>query len=453
MKPPAPVRTQRSPGVVHLGLGAFHRAHQALVFDRLLQSGDPRWGVLGVAMHNPTLADTLAAQGGRYAVQICSASGAHWVVPSALWQTAVAAREPHTVVDAIAAASTRWVTLTVTEKGYAPPLAQLLVRALARRHACGHAGITLASCDNLSHNGRKLQDLLRTQAQTQTLDQDFMQWLDRDCAFPDSMVDRIVPASTPQVQAAARTTMGEPSAGALSTEAFWEWVIENRFANPNDAQALQAAGVTVVEDVQPFEEAKLRLLNGSHSAIACIGTVSGLMHVSDCMAQPPLRRFIHGLMTLEVGPHLARADWPTYRDALLERFANPQLHHRVHQIASDSTQKIPQRWVPATLARLGAGGEVKHLAFAAAAWMRHARAVDERGQAYELSDPLADRIRTLARRHAGDAVATCAALGALPQVWGDALPRHEVWRSAVVQSLQAIEQRGMLGALAQETFS
>lgn len=450
MNPPA--SSAAPPGVVHLGLGAFHRAHQALVFDQLLRAGDQRWGVFGVAMHNTALADALAAQGGRYAVQIASASRLQWVVPQALQATAVAAREPESVVRAIASPATRWITLTITEKGYATPLAQLLLRALGQRHAAARPGLTIASCDNLADNGHRLRALLLGQAQAQGWPTAFCHWLQEACAFPCSMVDRIVPAATPQLQQAAREAMahrGEPLLvdSALATEAFWEWVIEDRFADPGDASALAAAGVTVVPDVRAFEEAKLRLLNGSHSALACIGTVAGLDHVSDCIVQPAIRRFVHGLMTREVGPHLARSDWPAYRDALLERFANPHLRHRTHQIANDSTQKIPQRWVPAATNRLRAGGSVKRLAFAAAAWMRHARGVDEQGREYPLSDPLADEVRTLARRHAGDADASFDALGRLPAVWGEELPRHAAWRAAVVHALEAIDQRGMLAAL------
>ena len=235
----------------------------------------------GVAMHNTALADALAAQGGRYAVQIASAERLQWVVPQALVATAVAAREPESVIRAIAAPTTRWITLTVTEKGYAAALAQLLLCALAQRHANGLPGLTIASCDNLSDNGGQLQALLQREAHAQGLPAAFTEWLATACAFPNSMVDRIVPAATPQVQQAAREAMvarGEASLteGALTTEAFWEWVIEDRFADPGDAQALANAGVTVVRDIRPFEEAKLRMLNGSHSAMACIGTVAGL---------------------------------------------------------------------------------------------------------------------------------------------------------------------------------
>lgn len=434
-------------GVVHLGLGAFHRAHQALVFDALLQRGDARWGVLGVAMRSTALADNLAAQDGLYAVQIASRAGVHWQVSGALWHTCVAAREPSQVVQAIAAPATRWVTLTVTEKGYGADLAALLVQGLAARHAAGLGGLTLASCDNLAHNGRKLQALCIEAAHAHS--PALAEWIGGRCAFPDSMVDRIVPAATAARLSAATEALGVADEGALGTEAFWEWVIERRFVDAADADALAAAGVTVVDDVGPFEEAKLRLLNGSHTAMACIGAVAGLPVISECIAQPAIHQFIHGLMTQEVGPQLSRPDWASYRDALLVRFANPELRHSVHQIATDSSQKIPQRWQPPVLGALRTGRPVERLAFAAAAWMRYLRGSDDQGHSYTLHDPLAEQLHALALAHADSPVATVQALGSLTTVWGEALPQEAQWLSRISHWLAQINQFGMLSALAQ----
>lgn len=433
------------PGVVHLGLGAFHRAHQALVFDSLLQRGDARWGVLGVAMRSTQLADALAAQQGLYAVQIASHAGVHWQVGGALWHTCVAAREPGRVVEAMAAATTRWVTLTVTEKGYGPALAGLLVQGLAARHAAGLPGLTIASCDNLSHNGRKLQALCVQEAQEGS--PALAQWIGSACAFPNSMVDRIVPAATDKRLAAAAQALGVADQAALGTEAFWEWVIERHFVDPSDGETLAAAGVTVVDDVAPFEEAKLRMLNGSHTAMACMGAVAGLPVISDCIAQPVTRHFVHGLMTHEVGPQLSRPDWPSYRDALLARFANPELQHSVHQIATDSSQKIPQRWPPSVSGALHASHTVERLAFAAAAWMRYLRGSDEQERPYAMNDPMADTLHALALAHASDAAATVQALGTLPAIWGEALPHNTQWLARVSHWLAQINRHGMLAAL------
>lgn len=182
------------PGVVHLGLGAFHRAHQAVIFDSLLRGGDLRCGVQGVAMRAVKLADALAGQDGLYTVRIASAQGRRWQMIGAVLATGVAAREPGRVIAAIAAPGTRWVTLNVTEKGYGAELAELLVKGLAARKAAGLGGLTIASCDNLTDNGRKLRQLcLDAAAQT---DAALASWIASVCAFPNSMVDRIVPAAT-----------------------------------------------------------------------------------------------------------------------------------------------------------------------------------------------------------------------------------------------------------------
>ena len=449
-------------GVVHLGLGAFHRAHQALVFDGLLQSGDARWAVLGVAMRSTALADALAAQDGLYAVQIASSAGAHWQLGGAIFRTCVAAREPATVVQAMAAPATRWVTLTVTEKGYTAELGALLVQGLAARRAAGGSGLTLASCDNLSNNGRRLQALCVEAAQAQDATATppalrtaaaqqpgatLAHWITAHCAFPNSMVDRIVPAATPERLAAAARALGVQDQAALGTEAFWEWVIERRFVDAADGEFLASMGVTVVDDVGPFEEAKLRLLNGSHSAMACIGAVAGLPVIGECAGQPAVRGFIHGLMTHEVGPHLRRPDWLAYRDALMVRWDNPALQHSVHQIATDSSQKIPQRWPPSVLAQMKAGQPYERLAFSAAIWMRYLRGVDEKRQPYPINDPMAQRLQALAVANAGNDAATVQALGTLPEVWGDALAQQPAWLARVNHWLVQINQRGVLAAL------
>lgn len=440
-------RDTASVGVVHLGLGAFHRAHQAMVFDTLLAAGDDRWGICGVAMRSTELADALAGQAGLYAVQVASREGRRWQVVGALLDCCVAAREPERVRDAIAAPATRWITLTVTEKGYTPALGDLLAQGLAARQQAGGDGLTIASCDNLVGNGRQLLALCLEAATRLDASGALAGWISRHCAFPNSMVDRIVPAATPERRAQAQAALGLDDACALGTEGFWEWVIERRFADPSDAALLQGAGVQVVDDVAPFELAKLRMLNGSHTAIACIGAVAGLATVADTVGQPEVARFVRGLMTVEVMPHVTRPEPADYRDALLARFVNPELRHSVHQIATDSSQKIPQRWVPSALAQLEQGGAIEHLAFAAAAWMRYQTGRSDDGQAYGLSDPLADVTQALALQHAGDAAATADALLGVPAIWGEVLPAHALWRSRVAHWLERIQAQGMRPAL------
>ena len=416
-------------GVVHLGLGAFHRAHQAMVFDQLLREGDARWGIHGVGMTQPGLVNKLRAQDGLYAVRIAGATGVEWQVPGALWQTSVATTERQSVLNAIAAQSTRWITITVTEKGYTPALAQLLIDGLRLRHAAGRAGLTIASCDNLQGNGHKLKALIHATANTQ--DASLMQWIDAHCAFPCSMVDRIVPAATAEVAEAAKAVLGLEDDCALSTETFWEWVIEDHFVDPSDAALLAKCGVRVTSQVHSYEEAKLRMLNGSHTAMALMGAITGRAHIADCIGADHIRAFVHQMMSLEVAPHLSRTDWQEYRDALIQRFGNPYLKHSVHQIATDSSQKIPQRWPPTVLAQMAKGQSFERHALAAAIFLRYTLAIDEQGHAYTLNDPEAESLMAIGQNQVADAAGCLKALLDRQDLWGSELPNNTLWAERV----------------------
>ncbi|MBC7380410.1 MAG: mannitol dehydrogenase family protein [Burkholderiaceae bacterium] len=448
---PAYPREGLACGVVHLGLGAFHRAHQAMYFDSLLAAGDTRWGVCGVATRSAALADTLAAQDSLYAVKTAGTGGESWRVVGAILGTCAARREPARVQARIAAESTRWITLTVTEKGYDADLAQLLLEGLRQRRAAGRGGLTIASCDNLSRNGELLKALLLSHCAAPASaggdDAALAQWISRHCRFPNSMVDRIVPAATAQCADEAAQVLGLADRAALFTEQFCEWVLQDDLADPSDAAALAGCGVAVVPDVAPYEEAKLRMLNGSHSAMACIGALMDLATVFDAMAQPDLAAFLQGLMTREVMPHLARPGLPAYRDALLGRFANPAIRHALHQIATDSSRKIPLRWVPSVLAQLRAGAPVDHLAFAAAAWVRYCAGLSDAGAAFTVNDPQAALLVSLAREHAGDAPRAVAALLGLQAIWGAELAAHAGWQACVTHHAQEMAAHGTAAAL------
>ena len=446
---PAYDRTSHTPGVVHLGLGAFHRAHQAMVFDQLLAGGDTRWGIHGVGMTRPDLVNQLRAQDGLYALRIADGQGVRWQVPGALWRTNVAATERDAVVQAIAAPSTRWVTLTVTEKGYTQALGQLLLDGLRRRQQAGLPGITIASCDNLQGNGHKLLALVKAAATGQATD--VLHWLDTHCAFPCSMVDRIVPAATPEVMAAAHDALGLNDHCALSTEGFWEWVIEDRFADPTDAALLQSAGVRVTADVHSYEEAKLRMLNGSHSAMALMGAVTGRPYIASCIGEPHIREFVFRLMSCEVAPHLSRSDWAEYRDALIARFGNPYLKHSVHQIATDSSQKIPQRWPPSVMGQIAQGASFEHHALAAAIFLRYTLGVDEQGQAYTLNDPQAESLMALGAAQRKEPETCVRALLAREDLWGKDLLNNAAWIGRVTHWHQHILRHGVDHAVQQLT--
>ena len=440
---PRYARSDVAAGVVHLGLGAFHRALQAVVFDDLLRKGDMRWGVLAVATRSVQLADTLARQDGLYAVKFAGTEGELWRMIGSILQLSAARREPQRIHAAIANAATRWLTLTVTEKGYDPLLADLLLGGLQQRRAAGLEGLTIASCDNLSHNGDKLKALLIEHCKDDAL----AQWLQARCRFPNSMVDRIVPAGTARCATEAAQVFGVVDRAALFTEKFWEWAIEDDFVDPSDGPLLARAGVTVVADVSLYENAKLRMLNGSHSALACVGAVMGLSTVFEAVSDAAIRRFLHGLMSLEVMPNLARPSLDNYRDSLLERFANPAIQHSLHQIASDSSKKISLRWVPSILAQLQSGGSIKLHAFAAAAWMRYCRGQDEAAIAYSVDDPQAQLLTSIALREPADVATATAAFLQIGSIWGNVLPGVPEWTEAVTNAARDIHVHGIAAAL------
>ena len=452
--------SQAVTGVVHLGLGAFHRAHQACVFDQLMQQGDTRWGVFGVAMHNPDVLAALKNQNWQYAVQVASAHDSHWQTIRAIQDGCVATLERQRVIDKLASADTRWVTLTVTEKGYDTTLAQLLLEGFAARFAqLGHASdarLTIASCDNVSHNGDKLHDLCVNTLMQTSQDSAFVHsvgktelhaWIEQYCFFPNSMVDRIVPQSTPACLIAAHDALGVEDKVALSTESFWEWVIEDKLADPNDAQVLQSAGVQVVSDVRPFEDAKLRMLNASHSALAAMGAVLGLSTIADCMATSALRNFTYRLLTEDIAPFVQRPHLDAYRDALLERFANPALQHRALQICSDNSLKLPLRWLPTYTANCLAHKPPKHLAFATACWIRFLFGVDESGNTYTWSDPQAKHLHALVHQHWGDDAQCVTSLLQITSIWGETAVKDLAWVTLVTNYLHAIRTQGLLPAL------
>jgi fructuronate reductase len=276
-------------------------------------------------------------------------------------------------------------------------------------------------------------------------------WIEQYCFFPNSMVDRIVPQSTPACLLAARDALGVDDKIALATESFWEWVIEDKLADPHDGPILQSAGVQVVADVQAFEDAKLRMLNASHSALAAMGAVLGLSTIADCMAQSELRNFAHRLMTEDIAPFVHRPQLDAYRDALLERFANPALQHRVLQICSDNSLKLPLRWLPTYTDSRLAHQMPTHLAFATACWIRFLQGTDENGNAYTWSDPLAQHLHALVLQHREDDKQCVVSLLNMASIWGDASAKDIAWVELVTHYLHAIRTQGLLQAL-QEHF-
>ncbi|MET0273586.1 MAG: mannitol dehydrogenase family protein [Phenylobacterium sp.] len=462
-------RSKVTAGVVHLGVGAFHRAHQAVVFDDLIRAGDPRWGIRGASLRSSAVRDTLAPQDGLYSVAVRDGADERVRVIGALQDVLVAPQDPAALVEALAAPETHIATLTVTEKGYkldpasghlleedadlAADLAGLdtprtapgfLVAALALRRQRGLPALTAISCDNLPHNGQRLEAAVLAVAGCH--DPSLREWIARYARFPQTMVDRIVPATTQDDIKALARRLGVVDRAMVKTEPFSQWVVEDHFAGARPD--LAAAGVQLTASVAPWEEAKLRLLNGAHSAIAYLGGLAGIEFVHQFVALPAGRAFVERLWdeaqtTLTPPPGL---DVAAYRHALMARFANPSLQHRTRQIAMDGSQKLPQRLLASAAARLKHGQSIDALALAVAAWMRWQEGRDEAGRAFPVDDPLAATTQRLteALSPAGraEALLTLAAVFP-PQLAGD--PR---FRAAVVAQAERLARRGALAAIA-----
>ena len=418
---------RRSPRVVHLGLGAFHRAHQAVVFD------DLGWGVTGASLRSPAVREALAAQDCLYSL----VTGEEVRVIGALREVLLDTPE---LAARIAAPETRLVTLTVTEKGYLPGsrAIALLAEALPMRAD----GITIISCDNLPRNGALLRDAVLAAAG------DSADWIAAHCAFPQTMVDRIVPATEERDIAALAARIGVEDRAMVKTEPFTQWVIEDRFA-AGERPDFEAAGVQVAADIGPWEEAKLRLLNGAHSGLAYLGGLAGIQFVHEVVAMPGGRRFVDHLWneaetTLHPPPGL---DIAAYRAALIARFANPGLQHRTVQIAMDGSQKLPQRLLAPIAVRLVRGQGIDTLALAVAAWMRWQSGRTDAGIPFTVDDPLAGEP---ARRLAGlrDPEAQVRALIGIEAIFPPALAADPRFRGAVTRQLRRLAEEGAMAVLA-----
>ncbi len=447
----AKVRT----GVVHLGIGAFHRAHQAAIFDAALAAGDLRWGIVGVSLRSSAVRDQLTPQDGLYSLIERDGSGDRVRVVGAVRGVLVAPEGPAAVVAALAAPDTHIVTLTITEKGYklrgdqldendpdiVRDLADLstprtapgfLVAALKARRGAGLPPFTTLSCDNLPHNGERLRSAVLAIAEAH--DADLAGWIAEHATFPNTMVDRIVPATADDDIASLAQRLGVEDRAMVKAEPFLQWVIQDRFCGPRPD--FERLGVQITTDVAPWEDAKLRLLNGAHSAMAYVGGLRGISFVHDFVALPKDRAFIETLWdesetTLSPPPEL---DLARYRDALMTRFANPALRHRLVQIATDGSQKIPQRLIAPAAVRLARGQTVEALARAIAGWMRWQSGRDHTGRAFVVEDPMAP-ITSHALMHRAGSLEQVEALLAIEAIFPPVLASNQELQSMLATQL------------------
>jgi fructuronate reductase len=458
---PAAVRV----GIVHLGIGAFHRAHQAVYTeDAMVAANDVGWGICGLTQRSAAVRDQLAPQDGLYTVLERGPGAVAPRVVGAVREVRFAQRDP-AAGRRIADADVRLVTLTVTEKGYRMgadrrlDLADDAVRAdvagvgddtylprtvvgqladgLRRRRRSGGPGLTVLSCDNLPANGRLLRGLVLDfcTALPTRVGNDLAGWIERSVAFPSSMVDRMVPATCTADRVEVLRRLDVHDAAVVVAEPFSQWVIEDRFAAGRPLW--EAAGAVLAADVTPYETAKLRLLNAAHSLLAYTGALAGHATIAAAVADPALAGAAEALMVEDAGPTLTvppGSDLDAYRSAILTRFANPALGHRTTQVAADGSAKLPIRLLSTARDRLDAGAEPGWVALAVAAWMVYvARGRDRNGQPLPLDDPLAPKLAAAVDGRS-DPAGVVDALLAVGEVFPADLAANPTFRSLLVEN-------------------
>lgn len=452
-------------GIVHLGIGAFHRAHQAAYTDDTLARAPGPWAITGVSW-SPSIRDALSPQEGLYTLAARDADHTRLRVIGSITEILVSNEEPEAVLERLCRPSVRVVSLTVTEKGYChdPATGELnedhpgirhdlaeprrpetapafLAEALHRRRREGTAPFTVLSCDNLPQNGETVAGLLRRFAELR--EPGFGQWVRDHVSCPNTMVDRITPATTDEDKQEVTRQLGVEDAWPVVTEPFRQWVIEDRF--PTGRPAWEAEGAQLVDEVRPYELMKLRLLNGSHSSLAYLGYLTGYQTIAEAVGDPAFAKFTRRLMDEEVTPTLEippGADIVSYKAALMQRFANPALGHRTWQIAMDGSQKLPQRLLGPIRDRLAHGAPILRLSYGVAGWMRYVTGRDERDQPIDVQDPMAGRLAGIAAEAGPVASRLAPALLEVHEVFGDDLPRNDTFVHAVTEALERLYALG-----------
>lgn len=453
-------------GIVHLGIGAFHRAHQAhFTQDAMLATGDDRWGILGVTQRSRGVVDQLRPQGGLYGLLVTGAQSESLHTIGTVLDAAFPGEETDRVLAAIAAPSTHVVSLTITEKGYcrradggldvdradvradldalfgsadvpARTGIGLLVRGLAARFRAGGGGLTVLPCDNLMDNGPTVAALVADALAVVPGSDELAGWVAEHVRFPATMVDRIVPATTPEHRARALAMSGLEDGGLVVAEPFRQWVIEDDFAGPRPAW--ERVGAQLTHAVGLYERTKLRLLNATHSMLAYRGSLAGLTTIAEAVATfgDEARALIDtDLIPTVIPPGVtppADLDLAAYRDTVLDRFANPATGHRTIQVAMDGSQKLPIRLLAAARERIAAGQTPEHIAGVVGAWMAFVTLRrDVRGNALEVSDPL---LPVIDAALAGDEAGRVHRLLSIEPIFGTDLAADEAFVAAATAS-------------------
>ncbi|WP_241242015.1 mannitol dehydrogenase family protein [Sphingobium algorifonticola] len=414
-------------GIVHLGIGAFHRAHQGVFTEDAVIADGGAWGITGVSLRRPDVPATLVPQDGLYTVETLDTVPRYRVM-GIVRQALTATAQQAEVLAALAAPTTHVVTLTVTEKGYVRDPARpavpgrpwtamdWLVEGLALRHAAGTAPFTVVSCDNLQNNGEKLRAGVIAIAQER--DAALARWIATEIGFPNTMIDSIVPATDAASAARVAAAIGMIDHASVQREPFGQWAIEDRFTGPRPAW--DKVGVDIVADVTPFERLKLHVLNATHSTLAYMGLARGHLYVLHAIADPGLLGFVERLVHEEIAPALAPLDVAAYWRTVHARYENPMVDHALEQIAQDGSAKLAQRLFPLLTANARNGLPTACMAKVVDAWLAFARSREH------VIDPQA---AAFAAWRTGEA--TLATAVADPALFPDAFRNDRAVRSAM----------------------
>lgn len=451
-------------GIVHLGLGAFFRSFSAVIVEEAIAAMAGDWGIIGVSLQSPSTRDRLGPQGNAYTAVELGPEAQETRVVEVLSDVIFAAEDPGALLAQLADPAVRIVSLTVTEKGYchvpstgtlnlqhpdiqhdiqiAQPRSAVgyLVRALDTRRKAGHRPFTVLSCDNLPNNGRVARNIVLGLAEA--IDPDLAGWIATQCRFPSTMVDRIVPATTPDdiERLAART--GYVDQAPVFHEPFRQWVIEDDFVDGERPGFEHVPGVQMVADVAPFELMKVRMLNGTHSALAYLGYLAGHDTIAGTVNDPVFRNYAPKVWEREIIPTLTPpegVDLHNYAKDLLVRYSNPAIRHRTWQIAMDGSQKLPQRILGTIADNVAAGRPCDGLILAVAAWMRYVGGIDENGKPIDVRDRLASRLRRLSDS-TEEARGKVEALLSVEEVFGSKL--GNLIKDKVARAFESLTQQG-----------
>lgn len=452
-------------GIVHFGVGGFHRAHQAMYLDRLMNQGEALdWAICGVGVleHDAKMAQVMKDQDCLYTLVVKNPDGSREArVIGAMTEYLLAPEDPEKVIEKLASPEIRIVSLTVTEGGYnfhhvtgefnaenpdvqhdlilgAVPKTSfgLVVEALKRRRERGIPPFTLMSCDNIQGNGDVARKMFTAFAELK--DADLAAWIRSEVPFPNSMVDRITPVTTDEDRASIAAQFGIEDQWPVVCEPFEQWVLEDHFANGRPP--LEDAGVQLVDDVEPYELMKLRLLNASHQALCYLGYLSGYRYAHEVAQDPLFARFLLDYMDLEATPTLSPVpgiDLPRYKRTLIERFSNEYVRDTLARLCAESSDRIPKWLVPVIMINLADGGAIKRSAAVVAGWARYAEGTDEQGQPIEVVDALKNTLMTAAAKQHEDPLAFIANR----EIFGDLID-SERFVAAYRRALDSLHQEG-----------